>query len=349
MRSLSSHRRGFTLIELLVVIAIIAILIGLLLPAVQKVREAAARTKCTNNLKQIGLGLHNYESAYGVFPMGAEVPVAADANGCYRGSGSAPWGRASWTVQILPQLEQTAVHAGINPNADYPWGNGDVALTNSAALIRPAPPVFRCPSFTGQPAWVFPATVNAPPAAAGDAVAQVNNYFGCMGGGVPPTTAAASNPVACTAGIGVGAYFPATFKNGILTVNSKTRMTSVTDGLSNSVLAGESFYAGMELVRLWSSSYRTRHGNNNFPGNLAGTSEPINSGKALYLSLTNQTTNQNIHNMISTRVFGSQHTGGANFCRGDGSVVFLTEFINLDVYRGLGSAADGLPVGGWPN
>src|SRR5262245_21792791 len=111
-------RGGFTLIELLVVIAIIAILIGLLLPAVQKVREAAARMACTNNLKQIGLALHNYESGYGCFPTGGE---GTNFSG---GGAVTSFDTASTWTMLLPYVEQDNVYRQINVNYHYTQNPG---------------------------------------------------------------------------------------------------------------------------------------------------------------------------------------------------------------------------------
>src|SRR4051794_10705967 len=103
-------RRGFTLIELLVVIAIIAILIGLLLPAVQKVREAAARMSCSNNLKQIGLAIHNYHDAQGTFPPGSWLDLTKATATISNRSHS------NWAVEILPYIEQGAIHLAYSAN-----------------------------------------------------------------------------------------------------------------------------------------------------------------------------------------------------------------------------------------
>src|SRR5262245_25683178 len=135
----SRPRFGFTLIELLVVIAIIAILIGLLLPAVQKVREAAARIKCANNLKQIGLALHNYENINGRFPPGYR-DTRPDMQA---GPG---WG---WSTFILPFVEQTALHSQIDPDRTLLGGGVDIPTPTPQTLTQLS--VFRCPSDPGPP------------------------------------------------------------------------------------------------------------------------------------------------------------------------------------------------------
>jgi prepilin-type N-terminal cleavage/methylation domain-containing protein/prepilin-type processing-associated H-X9-DG protein len=195
-----SRRCGFTLIELLVVIAIIGVLIGLLLPAVQKVREAANRTRCQNNLHQIGVALHHYHDAAGSFPAGYLCQVQPDPD--YTSPG---WG---WGSLILPQLEQDALYRQIQFNLPVEHPNHQTARTTTVKM-------YVCPSDAG--VGVFTIT-------------DKNNN---------PLANAATNSYAASHGVGVDLDDELDTFNGMFSRNSKIRVADVTDGTSNTVAIGE--------------------------------------------------------------------------------------------------------------
>ncbi|MBI2808302.1 MAG: DUF1559 domain-containing protein [Planctomycetes bacterium] len=200
----NSQRAGFTLIELLVVIAIIAVLVGLLVPAVQKVREAANQTQCKNNLKQIGLAFHNYHSAHGRFPAGFRS-AAATTDGPGQGPG---WG---WAVYLLPYLEQDSLYRQINLNLD-------IAHPANAAVRTTSLSVFRCPSDGGAlPTFTV---VNA--------------------GGAPICDIAFGNYVGMAGVYEVSAYSDTSNgAPGVLLRNRGIRFADIVDGSSNTLFVGE--------------------------------------------------------------------------------------------------------------
>lgn len=205
----SLSRRGFTLIELLVVIAIIAILVALLLPAVQSAREAARRAQCKNNLKQIGIALHNYHETAGAFPPGWIGVNRATGNQDFEGHNS-----FGWAVMLLPQLDNTPLYRKFDPNLSL------VDPVNVPLLVSVLPG-FRCPSDTGSEVWDLPAKSNP---ATILATVSSSNYVGSWG--TTDLDSACSPGLPCTSD---GAFF----------LNSRIQFRDMGDGTSNSFMVGE--------------------------------------------------------------------------------------------------------------
>lgn len=195
------RRRAFTLIELLVVISIIAILIALLLPAVQQAREAARRTACRNNLKQIGLALFNYESAFGTFPCGSTSIIDYGV----WSTNPAQYHLHSWTSLVLPNLDQANLYNQVNYNV-----SALDALNASTAAQKIA--VYRCPSYVGNEYSQEPLYVALSPNYA------IRNYVA-----IGATT--------------VGNLWKK--PDGVIYAQSRTRIADITDGTSSTVLAAE--------------------------------------------------------------------------------------------------------------
>jgi prepilin-type N-terminal cleavage/methylation domain-containing protein/prepilin-type processing-associated H-X9-DG protein len=204
------NRRGFTLIELLVVIAIIAVLIALLLPAVQAAREAARRSQCVNNLKQMGIALHNYHDVNGSFPMGSGSGVYLSP-GVYQA-------KECWSIHaaILPQLEQTALYNAIN----FSW-NVDPPNCNTTVFYSQVK-TFLCPSDSN--AWTV----------AHDNTSGNNCYFGSIGATTDILGGSGANTTTSVPNL---SNVPTT---GLFAFQQSKSMSSVQDGTSNSVAFAES-------------------------------------------------------------------------------------------------------------
>jgi prepilin-type N-terminal cleavage/methylation domain-containing protein/prepilin-type processing-associated H-X9-DG protein len=317
--SSSSRRSAFTLIELLVVIAIIAVLIGLLLPAVQKVREAAARASCQNNLKQIGLAFHNYESANGVFPpaQGAQQ---------YGPPKYASWtGKnvLNWAYALLPYIEQDNT-AKLFTFSDTVVTPPVAAYGDASSFMAQSPKVFRCPSdnLAGQ----TPLPLSSAP----------QYLYGLGSYGVSSGTDSAW----------VTGVYPEK-NDGVVFFNGRVKIMDIADGSSNTVLAGERSLDDPGLLAIgFPQDVLTYHAaiwRNGYVPPLSFLRVPLDQINYQIPPGTPALPAPAALQAYYKRLLGysSNHSGGANLVFGDGSVRFLQNSLPLITLQAMVTRAGG--------
>lgn len=314
-RRFRSRYLGFTLIELLVVIAIIAVLIALLLPAVQQAREAARRTQCKNNLKQIGLALHNYLSTASMFPPAKIFDTSqSQCQGWIYGNS------LSWRVMILPYADQAPLYNSINFNE---WLECRTANPSTIQPLRARViPAFLCPSDptdflnNGAAGTNYPGMVSAGTGAPNPPVQQ----SGCVGGGVWHGD-----------------------NSGALAYKGR-RVAQISDGTSSTVMVGEVF-RNKSFFNLCANSDSTGQRckwwieESGFCG--ADTSRQPNSPIRDEIDWNDENTG----GQSGSRPVSSSHVGGSHALMADGAVKFVSNSIDLNVWRAAGTAAGNDVVG----
>ncbi len=330
------RKQAFTLVELLVVIAIIGVLVALLLPAVQSAREAARRAQCLNKIKQAGLAMLNFESAFGHFPEGTRgtgldttcepwpslaFGTRTPNNPCQNGPG--------WTILVLPYLEQQALFDQFDQAGPFSYIYGQCTNSVNNPIQQTPLGLWQC---TSHP-YAQPDTLHS-------------TYSACTGGGdyAEPDTSLSSPRL----GWECITFRPRRpiFTNGITGYDSRTTFGQIEDGSSNTFLIGETHLVyhpdthpnGPNWYSGWSSSFDT---NKNFgiTINAAAASRPINFSPF--------NIDETIWNPPGDRAteFGSYHPGGAHFVFADGSATFISEDVDELAYWALGSKDDGVPTG----
>ncbi len=301
------NRTGFTLVELLVVIAIIGVLVALLLPAVQAAREAARRSSCVNNLKQLGLAAHNFHDTFNRIPYNGD-PVSNA--GCCSPASRAEW---SWIARCLPFMEQENLYDQLRVDQ-----GGFPADSINQPLLRNKVPSMRCPSDPSPETFTNRSQHSGIEVSAG-------SYAGVTGSNWAWGDYTHQPPGDSNNGLDDG--------NGMLYRRDVMRIRSfaiVTDGLSNTFMVGED----VPLYNVHAGWSYANHaiGTCAIPPNVG---IPVGSPAGI---------NSSAGNWPNVYSFRSQHPGGLQFCRGDGSVSFVPETIDLAVYRLLASVNDGQVV-----